>query len=155
MHAAVAAAAAGQIKVLRTLQYFPPPEGVAAQKQLHDVLQAIFNGKTHRVLTHSAASAITCTPRDRMHAHMLTHNNTSRQRSAMPRARRPLPERPHRTAACGEPSKPSMINKSNAQHGILFEAIALILALDFSRDLLAASVAALARFLSVKVRAAL
>lgn len=34
-----------QTKVLRTLQYFPLPEGTAAQKQLHDVLQAIFNGK--------------------------------------------------------------------------------------------------------------
>jgi AP-2 complex subunit alpha len=34
-----------QTKVLRTLQYFPLPEGTAAQKQLHDVLQAIFNGE--------------------------------------------------------------------------------------------------------------
>jgi hypothetical protein len=34
-----------QTKVLRALQYFPLPEGTSAQKQLHDVLQAIFNGK--------------------------------------------------------------------------------------------------------------
>lgn len=34
-----------QTKVLRALQYFPLPEGTSAQKQLHDVLQAIFNGE--------------------------------------------------------------------------------------------------------------
>lgn len=34
-----------QTKVLRALQYFPVPEGTSAQKQLHDVLQAIFAGK--------------------------------------------------------------------------------------------------------------
>jgi hypothetical protein len=34
-----------QTKVLRTLQYFPLPEGAGAQKQLHDVLQLIFNGE--------------------------------------------------------------------------------------------------------------
>jgi hypothetical protein len=44
------------------------------------------------------------------------------------------------------------VNKSNAQHAILFEAISYILALDFSKDLLASSVASLGRFLSVKVR---
>lgn len=54
-------------------------------------------------------------------------------------------------AACAETSKSSTVNKSNAQHAILFEAISFILALDFSRDLLASSVASLGRFLSVKV----
>lgn len=34
-----------QTKVLRALQYFPLPEGTGAQKQLHDALQAIFNGE--------------------------------------------------------------------------------------------------------------
>lgn len=34
-----------QTKVLRALQYFPLPEGTGAQKQLHDVLQGIFNGE--------------------------------------------------------------------------------------------------------------
>jgi AP-2 complex subunit alpha len=34
-----------QTKVLRALQYFPLPEGTGAQKQLHDSLQAIFNGE--------------------------------------------------------------------------------------------------------------
>lgn len=43
------------------------------------------------------------------------------------------------------------MNKSNAQHAILFEAISYILALDFSRDLLSSSVSSLGRFLSVKV----
>lgn len=43
------------------------------------------------------------------------------------------------------------MNKSNAQHAILFEAISLILALDFSKDLLNSSVSSLGRFLSVKV----
>lgn len=32
-----------QAKVLRTLQYFPLPEGTQAQRQLHDTLVAIFN----------------------------------------------------------------------------------------------------------------
>jgi hypothetical protein len=32
-----------QAKVLRTLQYFPLPEGTLAQRQLHDTLVAIFN----------------------------------------------------------------------------------------------------------------
>lgn len=54
--------------------------------------------------------------------------------------------------ACGETAKSTTINKSNAQHAILFEAISLILALDCSRDLLASSVNSLGRFLSVKVR---
>eukprot|EP00775_Hariotina_reticulata_P003331 gene3331-3608_t len=84
-----------QTKVLRTLQYFPAPEGAAAQKQLHDVLQLIFN-------------------------------------------------------ACGDSVKASTINKSNAQHAILFEAISLILALDCSRELLNSSVTTLGKFLSVK-----
>jgi len=53
--------------------------------------------------------------------------------------------------ACGEAVKASTINKSNAQHAILFEAISLILALDCSRDLLNSSVTALGKFLSVKV----
>jgi hypothetical protein len=53
---------------------------------------------------------------------------------------------------CSEITKSSTINKSNAQHAILFEAISLILALDCSRDLLATSVNSLGRFLSVKVR---
>jgi hypothetical protein len=35
--------AAAQAKVLRTLQYFPLPEGTLAQRQLHDTLVAIFN----------------------------------------------------------------------------------------------------------------
>jgi hypothetical protein len=52
---------------------------------------------------------------------------------------------------CSEINKSSTINKSNAQHAILFEAISLILALDCSRDLLASSVNSLGRFLSVKV----
>jgi AP-2 complex subunit alpha len=52
-------------------------------------------------------------------------------------------------AACGD--KSSTVNKSNAQHAILFEAISLILALDFSKDLLTSSVSSLGRFLSVKV----
>jgi AP-2 complex subunit alpha len=43
------------------------------------------------------------------------------------------------------------VNKSNAQHAILFEAISLILAQDFSKDLLNSSVSSLGRFLSVKV----
>jgi hypothetical protein len=55
-------------------------------------------------------------------------------------------------AVCSEITKSSTINKSNAQHAILFEAISLILALDCSRDLLATSVNSLGRFLSVKVR---
>lgn len=84
-----------QAKVLRTLQYFPLPEGTQAQRQLHDTLVAIFN-------------------------------------------------------LCSEITKSSTINKSNAQHAILFEAISLILALDCSRDLLASSVTSLGRFLSVK-----
>lgn len=54
-------------------------------------------------------------------------------------------------AACGETAKSSTVNKSNAQHAILFEAISLILAQDFSRDLLSTSVSSLGRFLSVKV----
>lgn len=37
-----------QAKVLRTLQYFPVPEGTTAQKQLHDVLVAIFNCEQQR-----------------------------------------------------------------------------------------------------------
>lgn len=57
-------------------------------------------------------------------------------------------------AACGENAKSSTVNKSNAQHAILFEAISLILALDFSKDLLSSSVSSLGRFLSVKVRRA-
>eukprot|EP00882_Tetradesmus_deserticola_P014382 GHRQ01015294.1.p1 GENE.GHRQ01015294.1~~GHRQ01015294.1.p1 ORF type:complete len:319 (+),score=190.26 GHRQ01015294.1:1468-2424(+) len=84
-----------QAKVLRTLQYFPLPEGTLAQRQLHDTLGTIFN-------------------------------------------------------LCSEISKSSTINKSNAQHAILFEAISLILALDCSRSLLASSVSSLGRFLSVK-----
>eukprot|EP00878_Enallax_costatus_P024930 GHUV01026636.1.p1 GENE.GHUV01026636.1~~GHUV01026636.1.p1 ORF type:complete len:670 (+),score=220.90 GHUV01026636.1:292-2301(+) len=84
-----------QAKVLRTLQYFPSPEGTAAQRQLHDVLVAIFN-------------------------------------------------------SCAETGKSSTVNKTNAQHAILFEAISLILALDCSKDLLASSVTTLGRFLSVK-----
>lgn len=52
---------------------------------------------------------------------------------------------------CGESAKSSTVNKSNAQHAILFEAISYILALDFSRDLLSSSVSSLGRFLSVKV----
>lgn len=43
------------------------------------------------------------------------------------------------------------MNKANAQHAILFEAISLVLALDLSRDLLASSVASLGNFLTVKV----
>ena len=43
------------------------------------------------------------------------------------------------------------MNKANAQYAILFEAIALCLALDFSKDLLASSVTALGRFMSVRV----
>jgi hypothetical protein len=67
----------------------------------------------------------------------------------LPRARPAPPPRP----ACGEHARSPTINKANAQHGILFEAIALCLALDTGKDLLAAAVASLGRFLSGKVRA--
>jgi hypothetical protein len=58
----------------------------------------------------------------------------------------------HHSAACGEQAKSPTVNKANAQNAILFEAISLCLALDTGRDLLAASVDSLGRFLSVKVR---
>jgi len=84
-----------QIKVLRALQYFGPPDGPQANKALHDLLQTIFN-------------------------------------------------------ACGDAGRGNNVNKANAQYAILFEAIALCLALDFSKDLLASSVTALGRFMSVR-----
>jgi hypothetical protein len=46
--------AAVQAKVLRTLQYFPLPEGTLAQRQLHDTLVAIFNCES----AHQAAQLI-------------------------------------------------------------------------------------------------
>lgn len=33
-----------QVKLLRLLQYFPPPQGTAATRSLHDMLQTIFAG---------------------------------------------------------------------------------------------------------------
>ena len=39
-----------QIKVLRALQYFGPPDGPQANKALHDLLQTLFNGKQAVVL---------------------------------------------------------------------------------------------------------
>ncbi len=44
------------------------------------------------------------------------------------------------------------VNKSNAQHGILFEAITLAMAVARDDELLASCVASLARFLTAKVR---
>jgi hypothetical protein len=46
-----------QTKVLRALQYIPLPEGTGAQKQLHDVLQGIFNGEP---LSSSSPSLSAC-----------------------------------------------------------------------------------------------
>ncbi|GBF98152.1 AP-2 complex subunit alpha-like [Raphidocelis subcapitata] len=57
-------------------------------------------------------------------------------------------------ATCGEQARSPTANKANAQHAILFEAIALALALDAGRELLTGAVAALARFLAARVRAA-
>lgn len=42
------------------------------------------------------------------------------------------------------------INKNNAQHAIVFEAVALALALEADAELLAASVALLGKFISVR-----
>jgi hypothetical protein len=54
-----------QTKVLRTLQYFPLPEGPAAQKQLHDSLLAIFNCECCSLVLSSQPGIDTA----RMHAH--------------------------------------------------------------------------------------
>lgn len=53
-------------------------------------------------------------------------------------------------ANCAEGAKSTNVNKSNAQHAILFEAIALCLHYDTSKDLLTSSVSALGKFLTVK-----
>ena len=42
------------------------------------------------------------------------------------------------------------INKNNAQHAIVFEAVALALALEADADLLGASVGLLGKFISVR-----
>ena len=53
-----------------------------------------------------------------------------------------------RVIAGSEPHK--NVNKNNAQHAVVFEAIALALALEADAELLTASVALLARFISVR-----
>lgn len=42
------------------------------------------------------------------------------------------------------------INKNNAQHAIVFEAVSLALAIDADKDLLQASVSLLGKFISVR-----
>lgn len=46
-----------QAKVLRTLQYFPLPEGTLAQRQLHDTLVAIFNREYAHTMHNASARA--------------------------------------------------------------------------------------------------
>ena len=53
-----------------------------------------------------------------------------------------------RIIAGSEPHK--NVNKNNAQHAVVFEAIALALALEADAELLTAGVALLARFISVR-----
>lgn len=165
-----------QTKVLRTLQYFPLPEGTAAQKQLHDVLQAIFNGEHQLQFTVTAGMCRPAVFRQQPKpaacqvptAHR-RHRTTSVVQSASCAMHTPAHAHGHPAltlqtplplsccsplcAACGETAKSSTVNKSNAQHAILFEAISLILAQDFSKDLLNSSVSSLGRFLTVKVGA--
>lgn len=76
-----------QVKCLRVLQYFPPPEDPAVARMLNEVLKRIITGS--------------------------------------------------------EVAK--NINKNNAQHAIVFEAIALALALEADADLLSAGVCRLAQ----------
>lgn len=44
--------------MLRTLQYFPLPEGTQAQRQLHDTLVAIFNREWSGVGSHSSCLVV-------------------------------------------------------------------------------------------------
>ncbi|BDA41202.1 AP-2 complex subunit alpha-1 [Coccomyxa sp. Obi] len=81
-----------QVKCLRVLQYFPPPEDPAVARALNDVLRRIITGS--------------------------------------------------------EVAK--NVNKNNAQHAIVFEAIALALALEADPELLTAGVAMLGKFISVR-----
>jgi len=86
------AGAARQVKCLRVLQYFPPPEDAGVLRALTAVLRRIIAGSE-----------------------------------------------PHKN-----------VNKNNAQHAVVFEAIALALALEADAELLSAGVALLARFISVR-----
>lgn len=52
--------------------------------------------------------------------------------------------------SCGDGASSKNVNKSNAQHAILFDAIMLCLHLDTDRNLLSSCVAALGKFLTVK-----
>lgn len=81
-----------QVKCLRVLQYFPPPDNLAVLRGLTAVLRRVIAGSE-----------------------------------------------PHKN-----------VNKNNAQHAVVFEAIALALALEADAELLSASVALLARFISVR-----
>lgn len=81
-----------QVKCLRVLQYFPPPDNPAVLRGLTAVLRRVIAGSE-----------------------------------------------PHKN-----------VNKNNAQHAVVFEAIALALALEADAELLTASVALLARFISVR-----
>eukprot|EP00884_Botryococcus_braunii_P018832 jgi/Botrbrau1/5632/Bobra.55_1s0021.1 len=81
-----------QVKCLRVLQYFPPPEDPEVLKTLTDVLKKIITG-----------------------------NEVVKN-----------------------------INKNNAQHSIVFEAVALALALESDVDLLTSSVSLLGKFITVR-----
>lgn len=142
------------VKCLRVLQYFPAPEEPSVRRTLVDVVKRILGGEHAYALTCCGAivHALICS------AHPGTPWAACVTCSSSPP---PYAERIAQTlsalstllqhAAGSEQVK--NVNKNNAVHAIVFEAVAVAIALD-EPELMAMGVALLAKFLSVSTATA-
>ena len=139
-------AAGVQAKCLRVLQYFPPPDDPTILESLNETLRRVITG----------AMTLSCW----MHK---AHDKVKLLPSWLTA---PQPACGHRAACCvclrghisaaGDAAElagtevAKNVNKNNAQHAIVFEAVALALALEADEDLLISAVSMLGKFISVR-----
>ena len=114
------------------LQYFPPPDDPATLESLNETLRRIITGVAH--LFHVALMP--------EHQGLLMVHNQVTHAQLRPGLRcEPL---------CAGTEVAKNVNKNNAQHAIVFEAVALALALEADAELLISAVSMLGKFISVR-----
>lgn len=152
----------GQAKTLRVLQYFPQPDDPALTESLTETLRRIITGAciclaflkpcrltaSHGHCLSEGAQPVSASPVQSEALPSLAHALAMRFafRLRLTQASEGLPVT--RMAAGTEVAK--NINKNNAQHAIVFEAVALALAMEVDEELLASSVGLLGKFISVR-----
>ena len=120
-----------QVKCLRVLQYFPPPEEPVVHRMLVDVVKRILGGTLTRAPLCCCGSC-SCLPSLASLAMGpdAWASAPCRRRPALPTLRAPPRDTLRLCALCAGSEPVKNVNKNNAVHAIVFEAVAVAIALD-------------------------